>query len=175
MPQESSVGQVTIVVRVVYATALMPPILPGSVAKRLAAAALIALVALSFGCGKSETSRDATSRSTAKPGTRAYADTSIALPDGFPKDVPIMKNATLKASLGGGDRMVVQLNTISSIREVTDFYNAELKKEGWTVESAPGTGDVVISAKKGRTQCSVTITSDKKGTLIRLAISPVRS
>jgi hypothetical protein len=86
-----------------------------------------------------------------------------------------MKNATLRASLGGGDRMVVQLNTISSIREAADFYNAELKKEGWTVENAPGMGDVVINAKKGRTLCNVTIARDSKGTLIRLAISPVRS
>lgn len=143
--------------------------------QRLAAAALMVLVASSFGCGKSETSRDAAAKSAAKSTAKSTADTSIALPDGFPRDVPILKNATLKAAVAQGDRMVVQLNTVSSIREATDFYNTELKKEGWTVENASGTGDVVIAAKKGHTLCNVTIARDAKGTLIRLAISPARS
>jgi hypothetical protein len=151
----------------------MPPNRSGLLAKRLAVAALMAACALSLGCGKSttETPREKAQKSA----TKAYADTSIVLPDGFPKDVPIMKNATLKASLGGGDRMVVQLNTISSISEAASFYNAELKKAGWTVDSAPGTGDVVINAKKGRTVCAVTIARDAKGTLIRIAVSPAPS
>jgi hypothetical protein len=146
--------------------------LPGPVMKRLAVAALMALVASSFGCGK-EKPRDTAAKSAAK----SAADRSIALPAEFPRDVPILENATLKAAVSNGDRMVVQLYTVSSIKEAIDFYNAALKREGWTIESAPPTtGDMfVISAKKGQTRCAVTIAKDGKGTLIRLAISPARS
>jgi len=132
----------------------------------------MALVALSLGCEKSETSRV----TAAKPAAKSSADRSIALPDEFPRDVPIIKNATLKGTVAQGERMIVQLYTISSIKEAMDYYNAELKKEGWTVENAPSSGDMfLISAKKGRTLCDVTIARDGKGTLIRLAISPARS
>ena len=148
----------------------MPRNLPGSVVKRLAAATLMALAALSFGCGKSEEPRDKAAKSTAKSG----AATSIALPDGFPKDVPILENATLKAAVSHAGRSVVQLYTTSSIKQATDFYDAALKREGWTIDaSPPSTGDMfVIAAKKGNKRCNVTIAKDGKGTLIRLAISP---
>jgi hypothetical protein len=149
----------------------MPPNLPGSVG--LAVAAMMALVALSFGCGKSETARDTAAKSAAK----SAAERGVVLPAEFPRDVPILENATLKAAVSNGDRMVVQLYTGSSIKNAIDFYNAALKREGWTIESAPQTtGDMfVISAKKGHTLCGVTIARDGKGTLIRLAISPAPS
>ena len=151
----------------------MPQNLQGPVVKRLAVAALMALVALSFGCEKGEKPRDTAAKSAAK----SAADRSIVLPAEFPRDVPILEKATLKAAVSNGDRMVVQLYTVSSIKEAIDFYNAALKREGWTIESAPpATGDMfVISAKKGRTLCGVTIARDGKGTLIRLAISPAPS
>ena len=177
MPRESRVAPVTVLVRLVYATAVMPPSLPGSVAKRLAVATLMALVALSLGCGKSETARGAAGKSAAKPAAKPGADTSIALPDEFPRDVPIFRNAALKAAVSQGDHMIVQLYTMSSIKEAIDYYNGALKSEGWTIETAPpSTGDMfVISAKKGSKLCSVTIARDGKGTLIRLAVSPARS
>jgi hypothetical protein len=140
--------------------------------KRCAAIALIVLVAFSLGCGKSERAPEKAVRAT----TGTTGDKSVALPDAFPKDVPILKNATLKATVSKGDRMVVQLHTTSSIREAENFYLTALKKEGWTVAEPSNSGDTtIVSAKKGNTLCSVTIASEGKGTLIRLAISPARS
>jgi hypothetical protein len=140
--------------------------------KAHAAIALMVLIAFSFGCGKSETAPEKTAKASAGP----TGDRSIGLPEEFPKDVPILKNATLKATVSQGDRMMVQLHTTSSIREAENFYRTALKKEGWAVEDPSNSGDMtIVSAKKGNTSCSVTIASDAKGTLIRLAISPVRS
>ena len=129
-------------------------------------------VAFSFGCGKTEKPPEKAAKATAA----ATGDKSFGLPDEFPKDVPILKNATLKATVSTGDRMIVQLHTTSSIREAENFYLAALKKEGWTVAEPSTSGDMtIVSAKKGNTLCSVTIASEGKGTLIRLAISPARS
>ena len=150
----------------------MLPRSPTLSAKKLVASALIALVAFSFGCGKTESAPENAAKATA--GTTG--DRSFALPDQFPKDVPILKNATLKATVSTGDRMIVQLHTASSIREAENYYLTALKKEGWTVAEPSNSGDMtIVSAKKGNTLCSVTIASEGKGTLIRLAISPVRS
>src|SRR5262249_53996201 len=141
---------------------------PGSVVKGLALAALL-LAALSFGCGKPERGPDKPAK--ASPGVAV--DKSVGLPDEFPKDVPILKNATLNGTISQGDRMIVQLHTTASIREAENFYRAALKKEGWTVAEPSDSGDMtVVSAKKGNTLCSVTIAGDGKGTAVRLAISP---
>ena len=139
---------------------------------RCVGTALIVLVAFSIGCGKSERAPE----KVAKTSPAVTGDKGIGLPDEFPKDVPILKNATLKATVSQGDRMIVQLHTTSSIREAENFYLTTLRKEGWTVAEPSNSGDMtVVSAKKGNTLCSVTISGEGKGTLIRLAISPARS
>jgi hypothetical protein len=130
------------------------------------------LVAFSFGCGKTERAPEKAAKATAG----ATGEKGVGLPDEFPKDVPILKNATLKATVSQGDRMIVQLHTTSSIAEAENFYLTTLKKEGWTVTEPSYTGDMtIVSAKKGNTLCGVTIAKEGKGTLIRLAISPARS
>jgi hypothetical protein len=155
----------------IHSTTVMTSNLPGPVVKRLAVAALL-LAALSFGCGKPERGPDKAAK--ASPGVSV--DRSVGLPDEFPKDVPILKNATLNATISQGDRMIVQLHTTASIREAENFYRTALKKEGWTVAEPSDSGDMtIVSAKKGNTLCSVTFARDGKGTDIRLAISPVRT
>ena len=145
---------------------------PRSAVTRLAAAALIVLVALSLGCGKSDKARE----SVAKATTDLSGDGSFGLPVEFPKDVPILKNATLKAAVSQGDRMIVHLYTTSSIKDAATFYNAALKSQGWTIESSSSAADMaIVSAKKGKTRCGVTIAKEGKGTLVRLAISPDHS
>jgi len=151
---------------------LRSPILRALFVKRCAAIALIVVVAFAFGCGKTERTPEKTAKTAAGP----TGDKSLGLPDAFPKDVPILKGATLKATVSQGDRMIVQLHTTSSIREAENFYVAAFKKEGWTIAEPSNSGDMtIVSAKKGNMLCSVTIASEGKGTLIRLAISPARS
>jgi hypothetical protein len=139
-----------------------------SIAKRPGAIALIALAALSFGCGKMEHS----SRSGAAGTHDRAAEKQLALPAEFPKDVPILEGATLKLAMSQGDRIVVHLATKSSIADAAKFYDEELKRQGWTIQSTSKGGDMfVVSAKKGSSLCGVTVTKDTKGTLVRLAVS----
>ena len=140
-------------------------------AKGCAAIALILLVAFSFGCGKSEKAQE----KTAKTSVEVIGE-SPARPVDLPKDVPILKNATLKVAMSQGGRTVVHLYTTTSVKDAATFYNSALKSEGWTIESSSNGADMsVVSAKKGNTLCGVTIAREGKGTLIRLAISPARS
>src|SRR5215831_1459141 len=93
----------------VHSATVMTSNPPRSVLERLAVAALL-LAALSFGCGKPERGPDKPAK--ASPGVAV--DRSVGLPDEFPKDVPILKNATLNATILQGDRMIVQLHTTAS-------------------------------------------------------------
>jgi len=137
---------------------------------------MAATLAVTSGCGKVETSRERATKSAVPSTADASGIKSIALPVEFPRDVPILRNATLKAAISQGDRIVVHLVTPASLGDAAKFYDAELKSQGWKIESATNSGDMfVVSAKKDRTLCGVTITREGKGTLVRLSVSPERS
>jgi len=129
------------------------------------------LVAFSLGCGKSERAPETVAKAPAAASTEKRFD----LPVEFPKDVPILKNATLKVAMSQGNRMVVHLYTTSPVGDAAKFYDAELKKQGWQIESiSKGAEMSTVTARKGETRCGVTIEKEGKGTLIRLAVSRVR-
>jgi len=143
-----------------------------SLLNRQAAVALMVLVAFSFGCGKSER----TPQSVAKAPANGSGDKGFSLPDDFPKDVPILRNATVKVAMSQGNRILVHLYTTTSVSDAAKFYDAELKSQGWQIEStSKGAEMSSVSARKGNTRCGVTIAREGKGTLVRLAVSPVNS
>jgi hypothetical protein len=134
--------------------------------------ALIAFGAVSFGCGKVETTHGTAPRNTAIP----PAEKSAALPDDFPRDVPVLKNATVKVAMAQGGRMVVHLYTSTSVSDAAKFYNSEFKRGGWNVENTSTTSELYsATAKKGPMLCGVTISKEGKLTLVRLAVSPAGS
>jgi hypothetical protein len=134
------------------------------------------LLAVMSGCGKVEKGSERGARSTAPGTVDAAGIKGIALPVEFPRDVPILRNATLKAAISQGDRIVVHLTTSTSVADAAKFYDAELKSQGWKIESATSGADLfVASARKDRTMCGVTITREGKGALVRLSVSPARS
>ncbi|HZI83857.1 MAG TPA: hypothetical protein VFF44_08070 [Casimicrobiaceae bacterium] len=158
-----------------------------------AVVALMILAALSSGCGKSEKSFKGAERATPNSAETKSAETknaetksaetknaeaksadakSAALPDNFPRDLPILRDATLKLAMSQGDRMVVHLHTSRSISDAAKFYRAELASRGWKIQSTSSSAEMfIVSAKKGKTLCGVTIAKQAKGTLIRLAVS----
>ncbi len=76
------------------------------------------------------------------------------LPDNWPSDAPIYKNATIQYSgssnpqTGEKGSMVVFMTT-DNAQNVVDFYKAELAKNGWTVEQTASIGGMtVLGAKK---------------------------
>jgi hypothetical protein len=137
--------------------------------KRALLVALLVLTALSLGCGKTER--------LPKPADKATSGVpAAALPDEFPKDVPVLRGATLKASIQQGDKIVVHLASTSSVADAARFYETELKNHGWKIESTSRSNDIyTVSAKKEKTLCGVTVSREAKGTLIRMAISQTPS
>jgi hypothetical protein len=128
---------------------------------------LAALAALSFGCGESERTSKAEG---GRPGEAKKK--SLELPTNFPTDVPVLQGSTLKATISQGGRTVVHLYTSASIADAGKFYVSAFKTRGWKVDSDYSTREMfVISATKGKTSCGVTISSEGKHTLVRLAVS----
>lgn len=150
--------------------------------------ALTALVAFSFGCGKSEKtyntpegqvkvkekSGEVTYEATTKEGkfTMTAGDKGVALPASFPKDVPVLKGATVKVAMTQGKQMVVHLHVTSAAADAAKFYNDELKGQGWEIETTMNMGDTsMVSAKKAGRQCNVVASKESDGTLVQVVVS----
>ena len=141
--------------------------------KPLASIAVLALLVLSFGCGESDKSYRAGKDRGSVPGNAKDArEKSAELPPDFPKDVPILKNATVKVVMSQGNRITVHLSTTSPVAEATNFYDDAFKRQGWTIEGTTKSNEMsILSARKGASHCGVTISKQGNGTLIRLALS----
>lgn len=151
-------------------------------------AILPAVVALAVGCGNSDTYQSsdgtvnikqdgdtATYEVVTKEGkvTMSASDTEVAIPDTFPKDVPILKGAVAKLSMSQGKSEVLHLHVPGSIAEVAKEYQDKLKDEGWEIESTMNMGDTsMVQAKKTNRQCSaVVMKDDEGGSLIQLTVT----
>lgn len=149
--------------------------------------ALAILAGLAAGCGKSEkTYKTGEGQVTVKENGDqiAYEGTTkegkfkmsvgekgVALPDDFPKDVPIMKGATVKAAMTQGPQTIVHLHVANSIADAAKFYQDELKLNGWTIENSMNMGDTsMVTAKKGNRQCNAVATKEGEGALVQLAV-----
>jgi hypothetical protein len=133
----------------------------------------LALVAISFGCGDSDRPhRAAKDKTPYAANPKDAGDKSAELPANFPKDVPILKNATIKVVMSQGSRTTVHLYTTSSVADAVKFYNDAFKAQGWQIEDqTKGNEMSSLSAKKGTSLCGVTMSKQGSGTLIRLALS----
>jgi len=145
---------------------------PNLSSKKLVAIALVVLVAFSFGCGKVERAPEKAAKATAAP----TGEKSFALPDEFPKDVPILKNATIKVVMSQGNRTTVHLYTTSSVGDAVKFYDDAFRRQGWQIQDeTKGNEMSILSARKGTSLCGVTMSKQGTGTLIRLALSQTGS
>jgi len=101
------------------------------------------------------------------------------IPDDFPKDFPIYKDATVKSygpivplspSLGN----ILVLQTFDSKATVLEFYRKELPAQGWTIEKpVKDCPDSLTAQKEGR-RVSVSVLEregPKPTTLIQLGVN----
>ena len=89
-------------------------------------------------------------------------DKGVALPDKFPKDVPIYKGAVVKVSTTQGKAMMIQMEVSAPAADVLKFYQDQLKEQGWEIESTMNTGETsILSAKKAGRQCTAMVLKDK--------------
>lgn len=94
---------------------------------------------------------------TPTPGT-------VALPDNFPADVPVFKDAEPVAVQNvAHDGRTVLFHVDAEPKEVFSFYKEKMAKVGWNTEQEYSTkGQSFLSFKKGSTITNVTIAKDPK-------------
>lgn len=79
-------------------------------------------------------------------------------------DLPIMADATEKTTMGG----MLMYKTAAAPAEVAEFYQAEMKAAGWTLDGEPSSieGLIQLSFKKDGSTAQLMITSDDEGTQV---------
>lgn len=96
----------------------------------------------------------------------------VAIPDTFPKEVPILKGAVPGMSMSQGNTEMLHLRVPGSVADVAKQYADRLKKEGWEIESSMNMGEAsMLQAKKGNLECSAMVMDDGDGTVLQLTVS----
>lgn len=99
------------------------------------------------------------------------------LPEGFPDDIPVYKDAKITSSLKAEDGYSLTMNTEGDeLQVIADYYKSELEKEGWKSVMAANSGltgqaHVSLQYEKGARQITITITGDGKGTAVSMHTS----
>ena len=148
---------------------------------------VLALVsALAVGCGKSsyktregevtvdKSSGQVTYEGKTKDGAVKVtaSKAGVALPDDFPKDVPIYKGAVVQMTSTQGKMTLVHLNVSDPVADVLKYYQDELKSQGWEIQSTMNMGEgSMLTAKKGDRECSAVVAKQDKGTMIQLTVT----
>jgi len=148
---------------------------------------VLALVtALAVGCGKSSyKTRDGEVTVDKKNGAVTYegktkdgavkvtaSKAGVALPDDFPKDVPIYKGAIVQMTSTQGKTTMVHLNVSDAVADVLKYYQDELKNQGWEIQSTMNMGEgSMLTSKKGDRECSAVVLKQDKGTMIQLTVT----
>ena len=149
---------------------------------------MLALVAaFAFGCGKKTTyttkegevtvdkqGGQVTIESKTKDGKATFTanDSGVALPDKFPKDVPLYKGAVVKLSSTQGKAMMVHMEVPASAADALKFYQDQLKEQGWEIETTMNMGEgSMLSAKKADRQCTAMVLKQDKGTVVQLTVT----
>jgi len=71
---------------------------------------------------------------------------SSGLPGNFPSDVPQPKDSKCLGSLNSSEGTVVTFESTQSVKDVLDYYKAEMKKNGYELGEG---GEVLMSDKGG--------------------------
>jgi len=101
----------------------------------------------------------------------AGGEGGVALPDGFPKDVPLYPGATPTVTNSNAEVTTVMLTTADAAAKVSAFYKEKLAAAGWTTKNTLDmpTGSMIVCSKGDRT-LSVTLVSDDNQTMINLTL-----
>ncbi|MDY0047477.1 MAG: hypothetical protein RBS10_08710 [Thauera propionica] len=152
--------------------------------------AMTVLATLLSGCGKDEQTyktadgqvtvkqdgKAVTFEATGPDGARitaAAGDEGVAIPAGFPKDVPILDGAKPTAAMTQGAQMMVHLQVPVGLADAAKFYNDALKGQGWDIESTMTMNEMaMLTARKDTRECSVAVLKEGDAVLVQLVVSP---
>jgi hypothetical protein len=150
--------------------------------------ALCVFALLALGCGKETTvSTPAGDVKVTKKGDSITLETtdkgekvniavagdgqSVALPDKFPSDVPVMPGAIVKMAMSTDEGMSVQFSVKASQADAVKYYEENLKAKGWAIEATMNTGaSSMMSAKKGRRECVLTVVTEGGGSVVQVMV-----
>jgi hypothetical protein len=148
---------------------------------------LALLAAIACGCGKKSTYKtrdgevtvnkngsEVTIESKTKDGNVKMSSNAagVALPDDFPKDVPIYKGAVPQMATTQGKMMMVHFNSSAPVADILKFYQEQLKEQGWEIQTTMNIGEgSMLSAKKGERECTATVMKQDKGSMIQLTVA----
>jgi hypothetical protein len=100
----------------------------------------------------------------------AASEKGVALPADFPKDVPIYAGATVVSSMKSNDGRMVTLQTGDTTGEVEEFYEKNLKDQGWEIENSLKMGEgTQYACKKEKRHLSASVSGSEK-TMIVLVV-----
>ena len=155
--------------------------------KKILSLILTACVAISFGCGKRETIQTPDGKMTVEQkgdtakveiataegkATMTANDKGVAIPDTFPKDLPLPKGAVPKMAMSQGKAEMLHLQVPGTVAEVDKAYQEKLKGEGWEIGTTMNLGDsTMIEAKKTDRKCAVMVMKDPAGTMVQLTVN----
>jgi len=140
--------------------------------QRLLLVAALAALALASGCGRDK-AQVAVNTKDAKI-TVAGGDASVALPDTFPKDVPILPGGSVKSVIKTADVTTVAVTASASPQDAAKYYQDSLNSQGWKIENTMAVNNVtMLTASKDKRQVSLQIgTSDGKTAAIMISLRP---
>ena len=101
-----------------------------------------------------------------KDGSEATVSGDTKIPAGFPSEVPLRDDGTVKAVItnqtpSGGTSYMINIQFKVPQNELLEWYKTELEKGGWTITSTVATGDGgMVAAEKGDLQVNVVTAAD---------------
>lgn len=154
--------------------------------KRAGIVLLLVVACSLIGCRKSRThtAKDGTKATVTESGKgskitiegkegkfQASGEGGLALPDGFPKDIPVYPGSTVTMSVDVKDGMQVMLKTADPANKVFDFYKENLKSGGWAIETSVNTeANSTVVGKKDKRTAMVMANRESKGATIMLTV-----
>ena len=103
--------------------------------------------------------------------TTAGTGKSVALPDNFPKDVPIISGGSVQLATVMENKTTLMLTASAPAAEAVKFYQDGLKAQGWKVGATMAAGAMnLISAEKENRTCGVQVASANEGSTISITV-----
>jgi hypothetical protein len=100
------------------------------------------------------------------------SEKGVPLPENFPKDVPIFKDALVTMATTIGEMLQVKTTFKAPLEEGMKFYEEKMKADGWEMSVMKMEGMNVVTGKKGKRQCTVMFSTEDKVT-VAVIMTPV--
>ena len=93
------------------------------------------------------------------------------VPESFPSDVTVYKGSEVTGSTETEEGVTLMLATSDSVKQISDFYNADLKSNNWKITATSNLeGSTLITAEKGDTALLITVAPDASSGKTAIAI-----